>query len=134
MGLGPAACDKCYILYEHKPTFQCPRCHDNDTTMFMMLEGFLVNEIVNSRTRFFKSIPKHVRLFKIHDEWPHTLFRPFMLKDRDPNEIYRDWLENNVGKQGLHWDWDLTSDLDLLQINFREAEHAVLFELTWPSQ
>lgn len=133
MGLGPCYCDECFILYEHAPRFECPRCKRNDSRDFIWVNNSLYREeLIVKRSKFYKSIPQHVRLFKIHDEMPHTLIRPFMMNDREPNDVYREWLELHVGKQGMNWDWDLTSDLDLLQINFVESEHAVLFELTWP--
>lgn len=134
MGLGPTYCDNCLICYEYEPFFRCPKCHGKDARTYLWALSFHEETMVNLRTRFYRSIPNHVRLFKIHEEWPYTSIRPFMIDNREPNEVYRDWLENNIGKQGMQWDWTLTSDLNILQINFQKAEHAVLFELTWPSQ
>ena len=64
----------------------------------------------------------------------HTTNRPFMLPgDPEPNEKYRPWLEEHIGKQGYNWNWDLCStDVDILEIYFRREDHATLFELTWP--
>lgn len=52
----------------------------------------------------------------------------------DPNEHYRPWLEENVGKQGLDWDWSLNAgDLETLIIRFvKGKEHlAVQASLMW---
>ena len=53
----------------------------------------------------------------------------------DPNEWYREWLENNVGRQGWAWDWRyeiLHPEVrDMLIVKFRKEEHAVLFALKW---
>ena len=32
---------------------------------------------------------------------------PRGLESADPNDHYRPWLEENVGKQGVDWDWGL---------------------------
>lgn len=51
----------------------------------------------------------------------------------EPNVHYRPWLEENIGRQGVAWDWDLSPQcFELLEIYFVNKEHAMLFELTWP--
>jgi len=51
----------------------------------------------------------------------------------EPNVHYRPWLEENIGRQGVAWDWDLSPQcFELLEIYFVNREHAMLFELTWP--
>jgi hypothetical protein len=51
----------------------------------------------------------------------------------DPNNIYRPWLEKNVGKQYIDWDWNISrTDIDGLDIKFRKGKYkwATLFLLT----
>lgn len=42
-------------------------------------------------------------------KWPNPndllSINGFTFDTSDPNEIYRPWLEENVGKQGRDWDW-----------------------------
>lgn len=64
----------------------------------------------------------------------HISIRPFMRKgDAEPNEHYRPWLEENIGQQGVSWNWKIHSvNGNLLAIDFATEEHAILFELKWP--
>jgi hypothetical protein len=64
----------------------------------------------------------------------HIATRDFMPKGAgEPNEHYRPWLEQHVGKQGVDWNWNLNMNIvDLIDIGFANKEHATLFELTWP--
>ncbi len=63
----------------------------------------------------------------------YTTFRPFITDDIEPNEKYRSWLEEHVGKQKVTWDWDIYSEnFELLEIKFTNKQSATLFELTWP--
>lgn len=64
----------------------------------------------------------------------HTAIRPFMRPGEDePNVHYRPWLEKNVGKQDIHWSWNIHSVKDnSLCISFKDSEKSLLFELTWP--
>lgn len=63
----------------------------------------------------------------------HTAIRPFMNYDSEPNHYYRPWLEQNIGKQGIDWDWRLDSinNENLLAIDFTNKENALFFELSW---
>lgn len=52
----------------------------------------------------------------------------------DPNDHYRPWMEQNVGKQGWDWDWRIGSvENDTLLIKFRRAkeEWAAMAALRW---
>lgn len=52
--------------------------------------------------------------------WPSTSI------SSDPNDVYRQWLERNVGRQGWDWDWMLVdNDVadNLLTIKFRRGRH-----------
>ena len=54
----------------------------------------------------------------------------------DPNDRYRPWMEQNVGRQGWDWDWGIANtDLseNRLTIKFRRkhASHATIATLRW---
>jgi len=69
---------------------------------------------------------------------------PQYVSSNDPNDFYRNWLEKNVGRQGIDWDWKfmpmhsmfvLTNrpeDNDYITIKFRKGKekYASLFLLT----
>ena len=78
----------------------------------------------------YKNHPAMISNMKI----AHISIRPFMRKgDAEPNEHYRPWLEENVGEQGVSWNWQIHSvDGNELSIDFANKEHAILFELKWP--
>lgn len=58
---------------------------------------------------------------------------PFMIGDYlPPNEKYRPWLEEHIGKQMIDWDWVLSySNSNIINIYFAQKEHAFLFKLRW---
>lgn len=64
----------------------------------------------------------------------HTATRPFMRSgQQEPNEHYRPWLEEHVGKQCVDWNWEIYSmNPDMVSVFFANSEHATLFEITWP--
>jgi len=67
--------------------------------------------------------------------YAHIAHREFMIKgsDKEPNDRYRLWLEENIGQQGKAWNWDICRDnMDNLEIGFSREEDGTLFELTWP--
>lgn len=54
----------------------------------------------------------------------------------DPNDHYRPWLEQHVGRQGWDWDWgmaDYDATLNRLTIKIRQkyAGHATIATLKW---
>ena len=55
----------------------------------------------------------------------------------DPNDHYRPWLEENVGKQGWDWDWKVHGDYTagssqlLLKIRRSKAQFATMAALKW---
>lgn len=53
--------------------------------------------------------------------------------DYEPNEHYRPWLEKNIGRQGIEWQWAIESIADnTLRFEFLKDDDAILFHLTWP--
>ena len=135
MGLGPPVCTKCMIvakLDENDIThpWRCPVCKDWDLKGSLWTYVQSMQDIIWRRTRFASE--KDPKLKKIKHS--HMTKRPFMpTGNPEPNEHYRPWLEINVGKQGIDWDWDISNhDFKVLEIYFVTQEHATLFELTWP--
>lgn len=58
------------------------------------------------------------------------------VESADPNDHYRPWMEQNVGKQGWDWDWTLTNNdinENSLTIKFRKGKekHATIAALRW---
>lgn len=52
----------------------------------------------------------------------------------NPNDIFRPWLEANVGQQGLDWDWRIVRDtFDMIEIRFSRSKEslAVQVALMW---
>ena len=135
MGLGPPVCNRCMLIGRHNSKTQthpwrCPCCGDYD--LKGSLWGYLTEtqKLIEVRSRLFETrIDSKMKIAKI-------LHRRFMFPDdnREPNERYRPWLEEHVGKQGEMWNWDIapTNTFDLLEISFAKSEHALLFELTCP--
>lgn len=62
----------------------------------------------------------------------YSTLRPFMNGHEEPNAYYRSWLESNVGKQEIDWNWNLCpKDFNKVEIHFKDKSHATLFELKW---
>jgi hypothetical protein len=50
----------------------------------------------------------------------------------EPNDHYRQWLEENIGQQCIDWDWYINSVVsNLIRIDFLRSDDAILFELKW---
>ena len=54
----------------------------------------------------------------------------------DPNDHYRPWLEQHVGRQGWDWNWgmggiDATENRLTIKIRRKHAEHATIAALRW---
>jgi hypothetical protein len=78
------------------------------------------------RTLWWKLVPG----VTVKVAWPHRY------DIADPNIHYRPWLEQEVGRQFLEWDWDLIDDdiiKNLLTIRFRfdKKQYATLVKLKW---
>ena len=75
---------------------------------------------------------------KIHDpativivvRWPRSP------ESSDPNDHYRPWMEDHVGKQGVDWDWGLIND-DVannnlsIRFNVGDEAQAMQAKLMW---
>ena len=60
----------------------------------------------------------------------------YIVESADPNDHYRPWMEQNVGKQGWDWDWcmrDNDAAENKLTVKFRRGkeQYATLFSLKW---
>ena len=54
----------------------------------------------------------------------------------DPNDFYRPWLEEHVGKQGWDWNWgmantDATNNRLTIKIRRKHAQWATMAALLW---
>lgn len=54
----------------------------------------------------------------------------------DPNDHYRPWLEQHVGRQGWDWNWgmgnrDATLDRLTIKIRQRHAKYATIASMRW---
>ena len=54
----------------------------------------------------------------------------------DPNDHYRPWLEQHVGKQGWDWNWgmggmDATENRLTIKIRRKYAKHATIAAMMW---
>jgi len=61
---------------------------------------------------------------KVSIPWPRDSM------SADPNDFYRAWLTENVGKQYINWDWDVGRDGEMLDIYFMDEKVAMMFLLT----
>lgn len=54
----------------------------------------------------------------------------------DPDDHYRPWLEENIGRQGWDWDWlmtdnDVANNQLTIKIRQKYQEHAIILALKW---
>lgn len=54
----------------------------------------------------------------------------------DPNDFYRPWLEEHVGRQGWDWNWgmggmDATENRLTIKIRQKYAKYATIAAMTW---
>ena len=89
---------------------------------------------------------------EIKVRWPVGLTKPIpapgggfiQTQSADPNDHYRPWLEQHVGRQGWDWDWKIgpiaahnddgtVVGFDTLIIKFRrgKSKYATMFALEW---
>lgn len=57
-----------------------------------------------------------------------------LIQSSDPNDHYRPWLEENVGRQGIDWDWSIyNGSTDGIIIKFRigKTQWATAAALMW---
>lgn len=60
---------------------------------------------------------------KISVPWPRSSI------SADPNDHYRDWLEEHAGRQYVFWDWDVGNGGETLDIYFIDEKAAMMFLL-----
>jgi hypothetical protein len=59
-----------------------------------------------------------------------------LTESADPNDHYRPWLEQHVGRQGWDWNWgmggmDTTENRLTIKIRQKYAQHATIAALRW---
>ena len=81
----------------------------------------------------------------INVKWPNgPIFKEFIdqyrtdqqLLSADPNDHYRPWLEQHVGRQKWDWDWgmadrDATDNRLTIKIRQKHAKYATIAALKW---
>jgi len=60
----------------------------------------------------------------------------YVVESHDPNDHYRPWMEQNVGRQGRDWNWGLVANdihADLLTIKIRQSKekYATIAAMRW---
>jgi hypothetical protein len=77
-----------------------------------------------------------------HPDWDWSLSGKYQeIYSSDPNDFYRDWMQENVGRQGRDWDWRIgeygwteNGDADFgLEIKLRKskAQYASIIAMKW---
>lgn len=134
MGLGPPVCTLCMILgtlnnQDKGHPWRCHNCGDFKLPGHLFSYTEDLQEYIRNRSKLYKER----KIIKTTKELPYTVVKSFMFvgDDRDPNERYRTWLEENVGEQGINWNWDIKSvTANLLDVSFDQESDAVLFRLS----
>lgn len=72
-----------------------------------------------------------------HPKWDWTLGATLQEGfSADPNDHYRPWLEQNIGKQAWDWDWkmagnDAADNMLTLRVRQDKAKYATIAALQW---
>mgnify|MGYP000028079817 CR=1 FL=1 len=96
------------------------------------------------KERFFWAIVPGVSVRVVWPKGPISLGfdsdgEEFIVDSADPNEHYRPWLEQHVGRQGIDWQWRIgefgiwTDEADSLDIKFRlgKTKYATIAAMKW---
>lgn len=90
------------------------------------------------RLLWWKYMPGTVISVKWPTGWTEADHLGNQTQSSDPNDHYRPWLEQNVGRQGWDWDWRIGGsanynevlDTDTLDIKFRKGREQYATILT----
>lgn len=134
MGFGPPVCTLCMItgtLNNHNKghPWRCHNCGDFKLNVNLWCYTENLQTYIQNRTILYQER----RIIESKKLLPFTVIKSFMFvgDDREPNERYRAWLEQNVGEQGNDWNWDIKSvTANLLEVSFEREADAVLFRLS----
>lgn len=135
MGLGsPPVCTLCMIigtLNNHNKGHprRCHNCGDFKLSGNLWSYTEDLQIYIQNRTILYQER----RIIESKKSLPFTVIKSFMFvgDDREPNERYRTWLEQNVGEQGNDWNWDIKPvTANLLEVSFEREADAVLFRLS----
>lgn len=69
--------------------------------------------------------------------WDWTIGpRQYYVTSANPNDHYRPYLEEHIGKQKWDWDWgqagnDITNNCLTIKIRQKHAHHAIMLALRW---
>ena len=70
--------------------------------------------------------------------WPRGWTKPdhmgVQFDSADPNDHYRPYMEQHIGRQGWDWDWqidDIANDTLAIKIRRRHAKYATIIAMMW---
>lgn len=135
MEIGPQVCGTCLVLLKPDidtsgPIFVCSVCkqYNKPENSFRLYDLTFENQVyITSRTDLYKNR----KLVEYDLKVNATSRRKFPI-GADPNAIIRPWLENNIGIQGIDWNWDIDpNNFEYIEYYFANPLHATLFELAW---
>lgn len=70
-------------------------------------------------------------------QWDWTIGpSKYIVESADPNDHYRPWMEQHVGRQGWDWDWgmadrDVTDNKLTIKIRQKHAKYATIALIKW---
>jgi len=134
MGLGPPVCTLCMIIgtlnnEDKGHPWRCHNCGDFKLPGHLWSYTEDLQQYIQNRTTLYKGR----KIMESKKLLPHSVIKSFMFvgSNLEPNERYRAWLEEHIGKQGEAWNWDIKSvTANLLEVSFEQEEDAVLFRLS----
>ncbi len=75
--------------------------------------------------------PKAELTFMVAIPWPTENIRGSTC----PNEVFRPWLEEKIGKQQRAWDWkQCDHDVNQIEVRFKRSNDAMMFKLLYGEQ
>ena len=116
---------------------------EKELSIIMAKNEFITRTLNPVKTLWWKLLPGTTITVK----WPVGWTEPepaagggfIQMESADPNDHFRPWLEQNVGRQGWDWDWRLVghaneiTETDTLIIKFRwgREKYATMFILRY---
>ncbi len=128
-------CGTCMVLLKHdtghieSDHWLCPVCDKEEE-----LVGFVLWEFDKDEQEL---ILRRSMLFQTREMVPTNIIVKAISSKRfpsggDPNYIIRPWLEKNIGKQFIDWNWGIDpNNGNNIAYYFADEIHATLFELVW---
>ncbi len=136
MGLGTPVCAKCFATGHHDPILNlwyCNNCKSTKLELNLFSCPSKAFKLICSRGTLNRAYGSLAPMQMPVQKFDNKIVRSFRVPNGDPNDHYRPWLEDNIGKQKLAWDWELDpNDHENFLLYIEDAELATLFVITWP--